>query len=534
MNISTDPLAKIEADTETFRDHIGTITAQGKRAWVYAKKPKGRFYKWRSLVGYLLLTLMFVGPFIRIHGQPILLLNVLENKYIIFGFVFWPQDFYLAVLGILSLVLTITLFTSVFGRIWCGWTCPQTVFLEMLFRKIEYAIEGDFQQQKALAASPWNANKILRKGTKFAVFYALSFAIANTFLAYIIGSDGLWQIIREPVSQHIVGFLSINAFTIVFFLVFARFREQVCQFACPYGRLQSALVDNDTISVTYDFVRGENRGTLGTRKKAAKAEAEKNANLGTSSSSVRTQMDIVSSANLGASGSFVSAPTDIVSGGNLGTSSSFGDCIDCGACVVVCPAAIDIRNGIQLECIQCTACIDACDKMMDAVGKPRGLIRYTSYNNVLASKDKTSKTKRKFPIKMRIVGYMALWFLLVSVFSYLILTRENIETVLLRQPGMLAHKMPDGSVANLYNLKFFNKTFDAQNAELKLANGVGEIRLIDPLGKIEAQKVVEVRLFIILKKEDIKSESIPLALEVWSNGQKVNTRSTTFIATGTF
>ncbi|HRP69435.1 MAG TPA: cytochrome c oxidase accessory protein CcoG [Turneriella sp.] len=497
MSLSTDPLAKIEADSEAFRDHIGTITAQGKRAWVYAKKPKGRFYRWRSLVGYLLLFLMFAGPYVRLHGQPLLLLNVLENKYIIFGFVFWPQDFYLAVLGILSLVLTITLFTSVFGRIWCGWTCPQTVFLEMLFRKIEYAIEGDFQQQKALAASPWNANKILRKGIKIAVFYALSFAIANTFLAYIIGSEALWQIIREPISQHVVGFLTINAFSIVFFLVFARFREQVCQFACPYGRLQSALVDNDTISVTYDFVRGENRGTLGTRKKAAKA-----------------------------------MQTDIVSGANLGASSSFGDCIDCGACVVVCPAAIDIRNGIQLECIQCTACIDACDKMMDAVGKPRGLIRYTSYNNVLASKDKTHKPQRRFPIKLRIVGYMALWFLLVSVFSYLILARENIETVLLRQPGMLAHEMPDGAVGNLYTLKFFNKTFDDQNVELKLANGEGEIRLIDPLDKIEAQKVVEVRLFIALKKENIKGGSMPLSIEVWSNGKKVNTRSTTFISTG--
>ncbi|MBL8035360.1 MAG: 4Fe-4S binding protein, partial [Leptospiraceae bacterium] len=406
MYTASDPLQKIEKDSEEYRDHINTINAQGKRAWVYAKKPKGRFFQWRSLVSYVLLGLMFAGPYVRIHGQPLLLVNVLERKFILFGFVFWPQDFYLVVLALLTMILTIVLFTSVFGRIWCGWTCPQTVFMEMLFRRIEYLIEGDFQQQKQLAAAPWTANKIIRKGGKIAVFYLLSFAVANTFLAYIIGSEELFKIISEPVTQHVAGFVAINMFTVVFFLVFARFREQVCHFACPYGRFQSALVDNDTINVTYDFKRGEKRGSLGVRKKAGfglsaggpitaaggvATVAASAANPATSGASVGAKIDIVSSANPATSGASVGAKIDIVSSANLATSGGFGDCIDCGACVVVCPSGIDIRNGIQLECIQCTACIDACNRMMDSVGKPRGLIRYTSYNTVKEGRKKRIK-----------------------------------------------------------------------------------------------------------------------------------------------
>ncbi len=500
MYTAADPLTKVEKDSEEYRDHIGTINAQGKRAWVYAKKPKGKFFQLRSLVSYVLLALMFAGPYVRIHGQPLLLLNILERKFILFGFVFWPQDFYLVVLGLLTMILTIVLFTSVFGRIWCGWTCPQTVFMEMLFRKIEYAIEGDFQAQKQLALSPWNANKIVRKSVKIAVFYLLSFAIANTFLAYIIGSEELFKIISEPVAQHIGGFAAINLFTIVFFLVFARFREQVCHFACPYGRFQSALVDNDTISVTYDFKRGEKRGTLGNRKKAG---------VGLTAGGPIT----ISSAG--------------VSLGDAGASSPapFGDCIDCGACVVVCPSGIDIRNGIQLECVQCTACIDACNKMMDAVSKPRGLIRYTSYNSVTNG--------YKFPLKWKTLGYLVIWLGVLSVFSGLLLTRDKIETVLLRQPGMLAQKLPDGLIGNLYSAKIFNKTFDAQQAELRLAPGIqGELRLIDSLGEIGAQNFALARFFVALKPEAITAPSFPVELEVWSNGTVVARKKTIFISGG--
>ena len=499
MYTASDPLLKIEKDTEEYRDHINTIRPDGKRAWIYAKKPKGRFYRWRTLVSYLLLALMFLGPYVRIHGQPLLLINVLERKFILFGFVFWPQDFYLVVLGLLTLILTIVLFTSVFGRLWCGWTCPQTVFMEMVFRKIEYLIEGDFQQQKQLAASPWNANKILRKGAKLLIFYAISFAIANTFLAYIIGSDELFKIISEPVSEHIGGFIAINLFTVVFFLVFARFREQVCHFACPYGRFQSALVDNDTISVTYDFKRGEKRGTLGARKKAG--------------------FSIVSAAQAGGA-----SQAQL----NAGASANpYGDCIDCGSCVVVCPSGIDIRNGIQLECVQCTACIDACDKMMDAVGKPRGLIRYTSYNAV--------KTGKNTLFKFRTAGYLAVWLLVLSIFTGLLLTREQIETVLLRQPGMLAQRLPDGYIGNMYSLKVFNKTFEPQKTDIRLSPEFadkGEIRFIDVMTETAAQNFTQVRFMVALKPEAVGTVNLPIEFDILLNGQLLRKKQTVFIAPG--
>jgi cytochrome c oxidase accessory protein FixG len=482
MYTASDPLLKVESDTEEFRDHINTINQKGRRAWVFAKKPSGTFYRLRSWVSYVLLGLMFAGPYMRMHGQPVLLLNVLERKFILFGFVFWPQDFYLVVLGLLTMILTIVLFTAVFGRIWCGWACPQTVFLEMLFRKLDYLIEGDFQAQKQLAIAPWKAEKILKKGGKMLIFYILSFVIANTFLAYIIGSEELWKIIREPVQNHIGGFIAINVFTLLFFGVFARFREQVCHFACPYGRFQSALVDNDTINVTYDFKRGEKRATLGQRKKGLIAVAKGSANI----------------------------------------EGSAGDCIDCGACVVVCPEGIDIRNGIQLECIQCTACIDACNKMMKAVGKPPGLIRYTSYNSVTKG--------YKLPIKLRTLGYLILWLTVLSVFSYLLLSREKIETVLLRQPGMLAQKMPDGNISNLYSVKVFNKTFDRQNAAIRLVGIPGEISMIDPLKEIGPQNVSQARFFIILKPENIHASNLPIELDIVSNGTVVGHKKTVFIA----
>ncbi|HNJ65313.1 MAG TPA: cytochrome c oxidase accessory protein CcoG [Turneriella sp.] len=497
MYTASDPLQKIEKDTEEYRDHINTIRPDGKRAWVFAKKPKGRFYQWRNLVSYLLLALMFLGPYVRIHGQPLLLVNVLERKFILFGFVFWPQDFYLVVLALLTMILTIVLFTSVLGRIWCGWTCPQTVFMEMVFRKIEYLIEGDFQQQKQLDQSPWNANKVIRKGGKLFVFYAISFAIANTFLAYIIGSEELFKIISEPVTQHVAGFVAINIFTIVFFLVFARFREQVCHFACPYGRFQSALVDNDTISVTYDFKRGEKRGTLGARKKAG--------------------FSLVAAAEAGGA-----SQAQLNAGSN-----PYGDCIDCGSCVVVCPSGIDIRNGIQLECVQCTACIDACDKMMDAVGKPRGLIRYTSYNNVKDGKNSL--------FKFRTAGYLAVWLLVLSIFTGLLLTREQIETVLLRQPGMLAQRLPDGFVGNMYSLKVFNKTFESQKTDIRLSPEFadkGEIRFIDTMTETAAQNFTQVRFIVALKPEAIGTVNIPIEFDILLNGQLLRKKQTVFIAPG--
>lgn len=232
---------------------------QPKRTWIYPKIIKGKLYKYRALLSYFLLAVLFSAPFVKVNGEQMILLNVLERKFVFFGLVFWPQDFYLFVLALLTFIVFIVLFTVVFGRVFCGWVCPQTIFLEMVFRRIENWIEGDRNQQQKLDNGPLTANKFFKKASKHTLFLVISFLIANTFLAYVIGSDSLITIISEPVNAHLSGFVSIGIFSLLFYLVFSRMRELVCTVACPYGRLQGVLLDNQSILVAYDYVRGEPR-----------------------------------------------------------------------------------------------------------------------------------------------------------------------------------------------------------------------------------------------------------------------------------
>ena len=242
---------------EKFRDSIGTINREGKRSWVFPKKPSGKFYTYRSYVSYFLLLFLLASPFVKINGNQFLLFNVLERKFNIFGFPFWPQDFHLLVISMIIGVVFVILFTVVFGRIFCGWICPQTIFLEMVFRKIEYWIDGDRGKQIRLQKQPWNAEKIKKRVLKWSVFFIISFLIANVFLAYLIGGDTVIEYITGSPFENINTLISLLIFTGVFYFIFAWFREQVCIIACPYGRLQGVLLDNKTINVAYDFVRGE-------------------------------------------------------------------------------------------------------------------------------------------------------------------------------------------------------------------------------------------------------------------------------------
>lgn len=225
----------------------------------------------------------------------------------------------------------IILFTVVFGRVWCGWACPQTIFMEMVFRKIEYWIEGDAAKQMKLKNMPWTAEKIFKRVLKYVIFMAISLLIAHTLMAYLIGVDKVIDIVTASPYEHWSGFLGMLFFTGIFFWVFSYFREQACIAVCPYGRLQGVLLNKDSMAVSYDFKRGEPRGKI---KKGEIQEGQ-------------------------------------------------GDCIDCKLCVHVCPTGIDIRNGTQLECVNCTACMDACDEVMTKVNRPKGLIRIASYNGIV-------------------------------------------------------------------------------------------------------------------------------------------------------
>ncbi|XHR96055.1 4Fe-4S binding protein [Mucilaginibacter sp. UC70_90] len=242
-------------------DGLLAAKENGKRQWMYPLVRKGRFYKWRSWLSYFYLIFFFAGPFLRINGQPLLLLNVIDRQFVLLGQVFWPQDIFLFMLASLVFLVCVVIFTIAFGRIFCGWICPQTIFMEMVFRKIEIWIEGDANKRKKLDAGAWTREKIIKKTAKHALFVLVSFLIANTFLAYIIGSESLVKIIVEPVTAHWVGFISIWVFTIVFYLIYSQVRELVCTLICPYGRLQSVLIDEHTLVVAYDDVRGEPRAS---------------------------------------------------------------------------------------------------------------------------------------------------------------------------------------------------------------------------------------------------------------------------------
>jgi cytochrome c oxidase accessory protein FixG len=360
----------MEESEESFRDHIATVNEKGKRVWIFPKKPSGTLYNYRKITSYLLLLLLFGLPHVKINGEQFLLFNILERKFILFGNIFWPQDFYLFAITTIVGVICIVLFTIIYGRVFCGWMCPQTIFMEMVFRRIEYWIEGDFTYQKKLDKQKWNKEKIIKRVIKHSIFWMISFIIANTFLAYIIGSDELWKIQTDPLGKHVGGFLSIVIFTTVFYFVYARLREQVCTTICPYGRLQGVLLDPNSMVVAYDHKRGESRSKF-----------HKN--------------------------------EDRLAQGK-------GDCIDCKLCVSVCPTGIDIRNGTQLECINCTACIDECDHMMESVGLKKGLIRFVSENGI--------KNGTKFEWTRRVKAYTVL-LIGLSILLIFLFIKQTIQVM---------------------------------------------------------------------------------------------------------
>lgn len=454
---------------EAFRDSIATIGADGKRSWIYPKKPKGKLYSARTLVSYGFLVVFFIMPWIKISGHPFMLLNVIERKFVLFGIAFFPQDFFLFVLAMLTFVVFIALFTALFGRLWCGWACPQTVFMEMVFRKIEYWIEGDMQQQKALDKREWDSYKASRKISKHLIFFIIAFIISNTFLMYIIGVDEWKHIVSDDFSKHTAGFISILVFTGVFYGVYARFREQVCIVVCPYGRLQGVLLDPNSVIVGYDYKRGEPRGKL------------------TKATEIQT-----------------------------------GDCIDCHQCVQVCPTGIDIRNGTQLECINCTACIDVCNSIMTKINKPEGLIRYTSENAI--------KKGIKFKVTPRIIGYSVVLSVLFITLITLLVLRTDIETTVLRTPGLLYQKTDDKHISNIFNIQLVNKTFDDIPVTIKVAASEGEIKWVgDGITNLKAESVAAGEFFLILPKTEITKTKTKVKFEVYSNGKKMDDAESSFL-----
>ncbi len=463
-------------EKERFRDSIGTINKEGKRAWVFPKKPSGKYYEYRKYVSYVLLAFLFAAPFVKINGNQFLMFNVLERRFNIFGFPFWPQDFHLFVIMMIIGVVFVIFFTVAFGRIFCGWICPQTIFMEMVFRRIEYWIDGDRGKQIRLDKMPWNAEKIRKRALKWFIFFIISFLIANVFLAYLIGSDRLLQYIQDGPFSHISTLISLLIFTAVFYFVFAWFREQVCIIACPYGRLQGVLLDNKSIVVAYDHKRGE--------KEEGRAKFRKNEDR---------------------------------------AATGKGDCIDCFQCVHVCPTGIDIRNGTQLECVNCTACIDACDHMMESVNLPKGLIRYASEDNI--------EKKAKFQFSARLKGYTAVLVILIGVLIGMLFLRNDVEARVLRLPGQLYERKADNIISNVYTFKLVNKTTSAiDDVNFKLLSHKGSINLVAHNDfVVPAQGLSEGTLFIEINASGLSGDKDRVEIGVFSGDKLIEKTTAAFL-----
>jgi cytochrome c oxidase accessory protein FixG len=453
----------------TFRDRVSNVNEKGQRKWVYATQPEGKFYKYRTWVSVFYLAIFFVLPLITYNGMPFFMLNFPEGKFIVFGNIFWPQDFFIFAVSMITFIVFVALFTVIYGRLFCGWVCPQTVFMEMVFRKIEWWIEGSGMQQRKMSGATVTTEQRIRKLIKHGVFLAISFLIANTFLAYILSVEGLLKIIREPIADHTVLLTGLLFFTFLFYVVFAFVRDIICTTVCPYGRLQSVLFDKDTMQIAYDYKRGEPRGKLS--KQAA-----------------------------------------VVT----------GDCIDCHKCVHVCPTGIDIRDGVQIECVGCTACIDACNEVMLKINKPKGLIRYASENEIAKG--------NRFHFNGRMKAYSVLLVILLIVTTVLIFTRRSVDTHITRVRGQLYQEVGKDTLGNLFNAIVLNKTNKSFGVSMQLENIPGEVSFVSTKdAHMKPEAVNEVTFFIRVNKQYITKRSTDIKVGIYKNGEKIQTVKTVFL-----
>ena len=412
MILAPDDKGPADAEGGRTGEVQGTIGRGGKRLWLYPKEIEGRHTSRRTWVAWALLALYLGTPWLSWNGEPLLKLDILGRKLVAASHYYWAQDIALFLPAVLGFLVLVFLVTARFGRVWCGWACPQTVFLQFLFYPVERLVEGRASARRERDRHPFTPDWLWRKAVKFLIFALLSGLIANTALAYFWGMDNLLYAIRHPSPQNAMGLAFVLAFSAVFFWVFAYFREQACVMVCPYARLQSVLVDQDTSMVAYDQARGEKRGR-----------------------------------------------------GSRGRREGLGDCVDCNQCVLVCPTGIDIRNGSQLECLGCMRCIDACDRTMDARGFPKGLVRYASLSEL---------EKRPVPrLSARVAVYGALALSLFGASAAMLALRGDVGVDVLRKGSSPYAMTAAGEVRNTYTLHLRNRK--ATRATLTLSVEIADV-----------------------------------------------------------
>jgi len=416
-------------------DRLFSVGADGSRRAIHPAAVRGKFQRWKNWIWAALIALYLVLPWVEIGGHPAILIDIQRRHFFLFGSTFNAQDFWLAFFFITGLGFALFVVSALYGRVWCGYGCPQTVFLEGVFRRIEIWFEGTPRARVALDKSAWTIDKIRRRGSKLAVFLLISLVLSHTFLGYFVPITEVLHATTSPPAENWIAFLFVMAFTAVIFVNFTWFREQLCIVICPYGRLQSVLYDEQTINVGYDRLRGEPRGKL-------------------------------------------------VRGSSTG-----GDCIDCFKCVTVCPTGIDIRNGTQLECVGCANCIDACDEVMAAVDKPPGLIRYDSQAGL------EGKPRRFF--RPRLAAYGVLLLVGLTVFAFAASSRTPFEATLLRLQ-VSPYTVEDGVVTNSFTIHIENKLPDAATFAIDVTPVEG-IEVVLPLHTVDLASLADQRVPLFVR-----------------------------------
>lgn len=426
---------------------LSTLETDGSRRWIHPRLSKGRFWKARMFLGYFLIALFVALPFIKINGRPAMLLDLARREFSLFGMVFLPTDTLLLAVFMLMFLLSIFALTALLGRVWCGWGCPQTVYMEFLFRPLERLCTGKTGVGgKPQNVAPW----------RYALYYVISFIacafLANVFLAYFVGVDQLKIWVTQSPFEHPAGFLIVAAVTLLMAFDFLYFREQTCIIACPYGRLQSVLLDRKSLIISYDAKRGEPRGKL--VKDAPKTT---------------------------------------------------GDCVDCHMCVQVCPTGIDIRQGLQVECIACTQCIDACDAVMDKLKLPRGLVRYSSQAALAGEPSRI--------LRPRVLIYGTLVFGLFTLLATLIATQAPADVTLLRGVGSPFRLTADDQVENVVMVKIVNRTKAAQQYTISILDEPRvQIKTTDTTIRLEPGQTLIEPIHLIVPRELFKLGSLKVKI----------------------